>query len=263
VKTSWFEGLQRCCDELDEIGAHAQTRLDHDAAVALGTSLASRLNEPVQFCVAAMAEESGEVGLPTDLGTANYRRVTPHISMNRVVLPFSTEREPKTQGNRTALLLASLGALLIVLATVDRSMWTPCVADAGICESQPPTIFATSSLGTITEVLVAILLIFPAALYAQFYQARPQTDIGNRAQLGTFALLSLVFALPILPAALLAAGHSIRTSAFFIFWSGFVALASALTVGLVFRAKRLRSLRWKFAKAAEPVTVGPAQGPGN
>jgi hypothetical protein len=166
------------------------------------------------------------------------------FTVSRVVVPFSTEREPGTQGKRSSVILMTLAVALAGLAMFDRS-WLP-LSDFG-----GPT---ASQVAALADPLVATLLLFPAFLYGQFFQSRPRSDLGNQAQLGTFGILSLLFLMPVLPAALLLVQAPTSLVAFVLALMSAAAAGSSVAVWTVFKAERLQRLRWSAA-----IWAGPAR----
>jgi len=157
-----------------------------------------------------------------------------------VRVPFTTEREPGTLGKRSSVVLFGLGALLGLTALVDLS-WL------GIGESKD------AGSDPLRDPLVALLLIFPAALYGQFFQSRPRSAIGIRAQLGTFAILSLLFALPIGPALAAAIGLPLWFVSLICAVLAVFASVAGWWVWRVFSNDRLRELRVNEVTGSEEV----------
>jgi hypothetical protein len=183
------------------------------------------------------------------------------VRVDSVVAPFTSEREPSTQGRRSSLILALLGLVLLGSAFVDLRWlpnlpifdWLPHTAP------MPNKAVVLERANSLREPMVALLLIFPAALYGQFFQLRPTSLVGHRAQSATFAALSTLFALPIVPAAYLAAGGTLPKTSVVCLAIGIVALIAAVVVGLLFSGTALERVRTKAlikqieAGSSEPV----------
>lgn len=160
-------------------------------------------------------------------------------------VPFTTENEPGTLGKRSSVVLAGLGILLLLTTLVDTS-W--------LSIGNGPT---EELAGTLRDPLVALLLVFPAALYAQFFQSRPRSPIGIRAQMATFAILSLVFALPAAPAIAAAVGWDLRAVSILCFVCAAVAFGTSVWLWLSFSDDRLRKMRLKAILEAPELRAGP------
>ena len=180
--------------------------------------------------------EDGHISFP--LATSDKHAVT------SVVAPFTTEREPSTQGKRSAVLLLILGLVLAGTAMFDSS-WLPFGAN------EP----SVHSVEAFSSPLAALLLIFPSFLYAQYYQTRPRTDIGNLSQISTFALISLLFLAPVVPLIMVIDRVHTREVSFTLLGLGATSLAGA---GLVWYSQRKRSLeRLRQRACVSIVRAGP------
>jgi hypothetical protein len=179
------------------------------------------------------------------------------VRVDSVVAPFTSEREPSTQGKRSSLILALLGLVLLGTAAVDLS-WLP---DWRFFNWLPNTTALDEAAretkaNSLREAMVALLVIFPAALYGQFFQLRPSSLVGHRAQSGTFAALSILFALPILPAAVMAVTDMLPLTSAMSSVIGIAAIAIAVVVWILFSDTALRRVRTRAL--IRELKVGPA-----
>ncbi|MCP4308794.1 MAG: hypothetical protein GY788_28745 [bacterium] len=198
-------------------------------------TLCSQLEDMVELGIhcALSLDASSTVdprGLRDGLGTLQVP-----MAIEEVVIPFTTESEPGTQGKRSAILLFFLAVALMAISVVDLS-WL-------IGHHAYDIPHKTADPLALVEPIVAVLILFPGMLYAQFFQTRPMTPLGARAELGTFAFLSLVFALPLIPAVLAATGFSFCVVSFTCFVLALVALGCAIYVWRLFKLGSLARMR--------------------
>ncbi|MCP4303667.1 MAG: hypothetical protein GY788_02055 [bacterium] len=222
--------------------------LSRDQLEALTSELSTKLRESrfVFGCLGAVDSSGSILKLPEQLGSEKngIRRL---LKPDQVVVPFTTEREVGTQGKRSGLILMVLGGLLLMTSMFDRSWLPDMIWVLDMPRSSP---LESDRLDALREPLVALLLLFPAVLYSQFFQSRPRSRIGSQAQLGTFAVLSLFFAMPILPAALLVTDVSSEVIGALTFGIGLASLVAGAAVLWLFSAPRLGGLRISEALAA-------------
>lgn len=255
---AWVTDLRTAKDQISKYIDTAQAApLDPNARARDLLALFKSLGT-TKFTFGTTVQEDGAVDLDRLGNAVMHRKAT--LAMNAIVLPFTTEGEPATQGKRSATILLLLAALLLAIARVDLSWlhgWMRGVVVALPGNAQDPLVTGEDARALI-EPLVAMLLIFPAALYAQFFQTRPRTDIGNRAQLTTFATLSIVFAFPLLPAAVAATGGSFQSVSKLCVVGGILAMASGAAVAAVFIPSSLKRIRRGIVKRWRPAERTPA-----
>ena len=186
----------------------------------------------------AKYEPSTGVLVPPELGN-DYAGARKHLVVAEVAIPFTTEREPSTQGKRSALILLVLAMLLAIVAAFDRS-WIPHL----------PWLrrLATEDLDPMThrsllDPMVGLLVLFPAILYGQFFQTRPRSQVGYQAQLGLFGLLSVMFALPLVPASLLVTDVDTQLISILLLALAVTTFIAGVLILRVFRSDNLRRLR--------------------
>lgn len=212
----------------------------HDV-VRMTERLLTAVKPAIAFSVLGSITTEGVARLPP-LISNRWDLFTRRVRFEHVVVPITTENEPGSQGKRSALIVFILSVLLLALSLFDRS-WLPTWLPnrLGLNRSEKP--LGKPELDLVLDALVAILLIFPAILYSQYFQTRPRSNLGNRAQSGTFALVSLAFTLPLVPAILLVLGSPTRNIAVVMFFFGaIVCFASFLVLG-VFSAANLKRMR--------------------
>lgn len=200
------------------------------------------LKKGADFVIPSAVEKNGNID--HSLVLAELRdKWSGSVFVNAFVVPFTSEKEPGTQGKRSSLLLALLGAVLLVAAGGDLS-WTPSWTWLGPSldwlRNDGPDVQREAEL---RGVLVTLLLVFPAVLYAQFFQLRPKSPVGHRAQSGTFGLLSALYAAPLFPAAFLAAEGSLQTTSVMMVFLGLANLGAAAATWAIFSKPSLRWIR--------------------
>jgi hypothetical protein len=174
------------------------------------------------------------------------------IRLVGAVTPVTTEREPRALGIRAIVLLGMLAAFMGVFA-LSLWSWFPAKLDS----------WRGGHLkGDLTDATVAILVFFPGLLYSQFFQSRPVTWLGHHAEFTAFAMLSLPFALPLGPAALVALGFDRWIVFVAASIAALVAAAGAWFVYSFVDETSLRELRagaaWYVGAAASEPTPGVA-----
>lgn len=196
---------------------------------------------------------------------ASGREVKPPIALQQFVetypgavtlvemdLPFTTEKSPDARGRRSALDLGALAVVSLLIGALALD-WPGSPSMPAWLASVTPQLDSQS--------LVAVLLIFPAALYGQFFQTRPQTPLAYRAGLQFFSALSASFILPVFPAVWLALGRSAQTFAILcLSLSAIYALLAMVAYRLLspsglklLRSRQvLASKRWKSARVDRP-----------
>lgn len=208
----------------------------------------------------AAVEDELELDLPIpfrtgeDVGRTIRSLVGPALTetceYRRLWIPFTTEREPGTQGLRSAASLLLLGMFLLLISRCDLSWFPHFLRPAAIGSwfGRTPASNSTAIVGP----LVAVLVIFPIALYGQFFQTRPRTDIGNSSQLSSFALHSFLFALPTIPAILAATGRDLRIVSITSVVLACVAFGVGFRLLRTYSGSRLEGLRWAELKGVLP-----------
>lgn len=236
-RSGYQNELVKVRDALAELQTKFSPEQDH-AAAALGDELGAllRMHRPLVVIPATYSNKTSKLELTKASGNDNSG-LRGHVRLSGLVVPYTSEREPSTQGKRSVFLLALLSALLLVSAWFDSSWLPEKLPDRW--RSAPPDDWRS----TVVEPLVSLLVFFPALLYGQFFQTRPRSETGSKAQSGTFALLSLVYALPLAPACLLVAGVSSARVSMMLVVCAFVALAASIAVWRVFRGTNLALLR--------------------
>jgi hypothetical protein len=192
-------------------------------------------NDETQFPVRCKLGQDNVVECPTPRGRDRRLFASERLDPSGLIIPFSTEREPSTQGLRSSALLAILGGTMLGLTDFDTS-WYPWSHASALSSSESMQLASP---------FAALLLIFPALLYAQFLQTRPRTDLGNSAQLGLFALLSLMFTLPIVPLIMLLGRSPNSAVSKSLFAVGIASLLSSIAVFVLTRSRMLKFLRWR------------------
>jgi hypothetical protein len=186
------------------------------------------------------------------------------VKVGGLRVPFTTEREPETQGRRSGFILMTLGILMLAMACVDLSWlpsyrvfhWLPNVMALLPSEEE-------ARAGLVIEPLVTLLLVFPAALYTQVFQNRPKTEMGNRAQLGTFAALSVAFVLPTVPAAVLIVTTDLKTFSILATIVAVVITAVGAVVWTLFLPSRLARMRARLVVEQHHALVQHNRGGGH
>jgi hypothetical protein len=176
------------------------------------------------------------------------------LELTQLLVPFTMERDPQIHRLRTSVVLGLLALTLAVPALVlFPEFWAipapDAVLDIHASLIAPNPIFPNSLRGP----LATLLLLFPAALYSQFLQFRPGTPIAARARGGTYILLSLLFALPIVPAGLVAAGGSFSLVVMLMALLALATLAAAAWTWLALRSSSMEKRRRRsVGRAARP-----------
>lgn len=152
------------------------------------------------------------------------------IRLNELIVPYSTEREPSNNKLRAAALLALLSATILTIALPILWLYARTHVSVPCVLPEMSGWRAERLFERLRSPLVTALVVFPTALYGQFFQIRPVTRIGSTARSGTFALLSLLFALPMIPAALIAGGGSVVMAAWVLLLVGVTCLWFTLRV---------------------------------
>lgn len=159
--------------------------------------------------------------------------------------PFTSEREPLSLGPGSAISMFFLSAVLGFLSWISWE-WLP---EAWAIPRF--SIGPTPEMKDIRDALVTVLILFPAALYGQFFQHRPKSAAGVKAQLSTFTLFSLLFFLPLVPAAWIAMGGDVRSTSQILMVGAAIAILAAMFTALVlwpstllrFRLQNIRSMK--------------------
>ncbi len=251
IEKSWSDGLT------------STEKIFHDRNHAISTATINTYDDVVTICndlIKLVKETRCFFALPhvvddsTNLCShptlsKSLSSLTCEVRLIHVSVPFSTEREPSTQGKRSAVLLFLLGLVLAILSWIDTS-WMPSysAAPSWIPRLAAPGPISKDALDTLKEPFSSLLVFLPALIYGQFFQTRPRTDLGNQAQLGLFALLSLLFGLPIIPAALIVVGASPVLISKMLVTMSFFCIFASLAVGRLFRSGTLSELRVDEAK---------------
>lgn len=173
------------------------------------------------------------------------------LEISRLLVPFTMERDPQIHRLRTSAVLGLLALTLAIPGFVLLpEFWGLPVPEAALglhySVLAPDPILPNSLRGP----LATLLLLFPAALYSQFLQFRPGTSISSRARGGTYMLLSLLFALPIVPAGLIAAGGSFKVAVILLLGLALVTLAAAVWTWLALRDTAMERRRRKAVSQA-------------
>lgn len=261
VLASWTTGLDEFANRLNvwSVKWPATSILSLDSSIKSATELQGILaSADVPFALVASIDADGSVDLRRVL--QGLRNFADQIYVHLLKIPLTTELEPGTLGKRASLLLFLLGTILLGVAAIDVR-WIPFDSIEGSVRNfinlDPPESDA------VRGALVALLTIFPAALYAQFFQSRPRTPVGYRAQLGTFAALSMLFALPIIPALLATIGTSLAHVA------GVCALLSVFSIGIgaalwmTYSERSLARLRRSQIRKSADLRLGGGESRGN
>lgn len=168
----------------------------------------------------------------------------------RVTAPYTAEKEPGSLNVTSTAFVAALGFLLILMACVDLS-WLAWVLKLSPFTqerwSQGVRLFGRTELdiNQVRATMVAVLLVVPVVLYAQFFQNRPKSVAGVKAQITAFVILSLFFIFPVLPAAWLAIGGPLPITAIGLLLLGSFAIFIAVRTAIALRQPRL--LKWRIA----------------
>lgn len=194
------------------------------------------------------------------------------LRFNSVKVAFTTEREPGLHGFRSALSLAGLAAVMLVMSSMDTTkVWVwlnpPITRLFGYEMATSPSRIPADNWPSYTSAIVALLVFFPLGLYTQFIKNRTASALGNYAQSALFGLLSLLYALPIVPAALCASGRdsSVVGAACFVIGAVFAAASSALLIVYsrpALQRFRLRSLGFRYRRVLR-AACGKALQPAN
>lgn len=149
------------------------------------------LSQGLEFVLPAELTDQGQVS-PTQI-ERTLRSLRKDVAVNRVVVPYTTESKPGSLSRRSGLVLLALGLILIAigLAYLPSPLPLPDGPNYGTSDR---------------EILVTLLVIFPVALFGQFFQYRPQGVAAERAESVLYTVLSLLFVLPIVPAVWVAIG---------------------------------------------------------
>lgn len=206
-------------------------------------TLSDALKIPVEFFLLGKVSSDGSVDQAA-LVTALRGSTDKIVRVNSMLAPFTSEREPSTQGKRSALILGLLGIMMLGSAWIDLT-WLPHIRlFSWLPHTRNVSGEAISSRANdLRDSLVALFLIFPAALYGQFFQLRPRSLVGHRAESGTFAALSAVFALPLLAAALYASGGSLYLVSILCVAIGLIAVVCAVGIWILFSGTMLARAR--------------------
>jgi hypothetical protein len=257
-RRSWSHNLRRIIAELQETWENcprdsAGLKRQIDRLITLLQSASIEFS----YCTKVTKNTNLEVAL--DRLDSVLGELTQFTSLKSLVIPFTTEKEPHNQPRSAGATLLVLAALMMVISFFT-SNWPSNDSGNGLPELlnklRPDSIEFTQ----LREPLVALLLIFPAALYARFFQARPRSGLGAGVQLNTFAALSLVFALPMIPAVLVATGWSLEVVSAA---CGLAALVAVIAGALVLRLfsqgslGRLRRREATLAARPRPRRRGP------
>lgn len=244
TESIWMGGLDgtlAACDEWST--TWRKSGIDARTAKSAAEKLIEALNTGASFVLPGKLSTEGQIDQAKFVAAlrGSAERL---VRVDSVIAPFTSEREPGTQGKRSSLILGLLATILLGVSIVDLSWLPKWWIFSWIPEAtMPDATSAVERAESLRESLVALLLIFPAALYGQFFQLRPTSLVGHRAQSGTFAALSALFALPIIPAALIATGSNLAMLSVVAMVLGALSLFSAVIVGLLFSGGALERVR--------------------
>jgi hypothetical protein len=176
------------------------------------------------------------------------------LELTQLLVPFTMERDPQIHRLRTSVVLGLLALTLAIPALVLLPEFWAVPAPDAIRDIHASLIAPNPILpNSLRGPMATLLLLFPAALYSQFLQFRPGTPIAARARGGTYILLSLLFALPIVPAGLVAAGGSFSLVVVLMAFLAIVTLAAAAWTWFALRSSSMEKRRRKsVARAARP-----------
>ncbi|MGL5824618.1 MAG: hypothetical protein ACRCYU_07255 [Nocardioides sp.] len=236
VPTPWKRELVELRTRIEEWNKkNPQTMATDQLRERSGKLIEILANTHPQFFFPAQVQEAS---IEPHALTAVIAGSQQRLSCNEIALPYTTPKDQNVRGKRSSLLLIFLSLVLASVALTDLSWlggW-----DSG---TWLRTTFPQRDPDDLREVLVALLLLFPAALYSQFFQSRPRSRLGSSARSGVFALLSLVFTLPIVPVTLIAIGRSLRQASIASATCAGICLAAGVLVWLGFAPTVLSYLR--------------------
>ena len=165
--------------------------------------------------------------------------------------PFTSEREPSSLGPGSAISMFFLAAVLGFLSWISWE-WLP---DAWTIPRSSTG--ASPEMNDIRDALVTVLILFPAALYGQFFQHRPKSAAGLKAQLSTFTLFSLLFFLPLGPAAWIAMGGDVSSTSQILMAGAAVAILAGMLIALVLWPSTLLSFRLQNIRSMKAGSPAP------
>jgi hypothetical protein len=162
------------------------------------------------------------------------------------VIPFTAKKEGNQSKTSGAILLL-FALTMLFISTIDLS-WLGAQGSFFEFLRNLSQLSNGTEMKDLREPLIAMLLIFPTALYAQFFQTRPKERLGVGVQLSTFAALSLVFALPVIPAAFVAIGWSSVVVSVACVSTAIIGVIMAVLVIWMFSNKSLLGVRVREAE---------------
>lgn len=259
LEAKWTGELERAASAIRD--CESSWRGDADIAhlerVIVDLSGLVKTHRQVEFVCPMKLDPGGSIDLADFVERASEVTSPARYLSAGLQVPFTAEREPSTLGRASSLLLGILGVTLVIMAMLDStwlfsvSQWIGFNRDAPV----PPS----PDMSGLRDAVVAILVIFPGVLYGQFFQSRPKSPVGVKAQMATFALMSLLFVLPVIPAVILAVGGSSAAASVFLFLGGIVSIIVAVVSTFALRPARLLKLRLEEVQRIKPRIVSAQQ----
>jgi hypothetical protein len=219
---------------LSRYGPNPFVPISRESVETAGTELRSIASKALKPVIVPGTLEGGEV---------KYQPLDMFGAVTGLVVPYSSRRSTR-EWLRPFLLVVLAGVQLAVAWRVrwPYKLWFDGEQDVGYLISR-------HMLRESAEPIVALLLIFPALLYGQFAQLRPETVAQQHSRLGTFAVLSLAFVLPLVPVMLVLGDSNPNSVAIWLSVSALGSLAAAAlailtsTGSYLSRVRRRRSRR--------------------
>lgn len=243
----WAGGIQAAADAFRKW--HISGRGSLDAAIDSHEQFKELIvqHRVSEFIVPMRVDESGSIDLAALRKVDSRQRL--RLRVAQVIVPFTTEREPSGQGKMSAMILFLLASLMLLVSWIGW-FWAPTEwGNIRFASGAPPV------MSELRDPIVAVLLLFPAGLYGLFFQHRPKSPAGVKAQLSTFALLSVLFVIPVFPAALIAIGAPTEWATAVLTAGALLALAGSVATLLVLSSKSLMWMRVAAIRGVRPDTM--------